>query len=392
MSPSNFLFALTGSIACYKACTLISKLVQAGHNVKCIATKSALEFVGKATLEGLSRQKVYSDTFEDGAMMEHIHLAKWADAIIIAPASANFVAKVAHGMADDLLSTTLLAADSTKPKFLAPAMNMVMWGNPKVQENLAELKQMGFVVLEPEEGSLACGDTGSGRLLDPEKIFTQVHNHLNPSYRKKVLITSGGTRESIDGVRFLTNFSTGFTGATLADGFIDSKTQVTLLSGQGSVQAKNPQVETLHYTDFENLKSQLSTLVDSQSYDLVIHAAAVSDFSVANPSDEKIASDEDLQLQLKRNEKLLPQLKQWSKNPDVKVVGFKLTSTKTHDKAMDQVSNALKDPNVHALVHNDFQNVTNDRNKHAFDFYYNDEKISVTSAKALASTIKGALL
>jgi phosphopantothenoylcysteine synthetase/decarboxylase len=175
MSKSKVLVQLSGSIAAYKTCYLISKLVQAGHEVKAVATSGALEFVGKATLEGLSGGPVFSDVYEEGRMMDHIHLSKWADVAIVAPASANVINKLAQGLADDPIGTLFLSWDlKTKPYWVAPAMNQQMFQHPATQAALATLKGWGVKFLLGEEGHQACGDVGPGRMIEPDEIFNQV--------------------------------------------------------------------------------------------------------------------------------------------------------------------------------------------------------------------------
>jgi phosphopantothenoylcysteine synthetase/decarboxylase len=170
----NILFQLSGSIACYKACTVISKLAQSGHSVQCVATESALEFIGAATLEGLSGKALLTDTFAPGRWMEHIELNRWADISMICPATANRLNKMASGVADDLLGNLWLTHDFSKPLFVAPAMNTKMWTHPITQESVAKLESFGVRILRPEAGNLACGDVGEGRLMEPEEILKAI--------------------------------------------------------------------------------------------------------------------------------------------------------------------------------------------------------------------------
>ena len=209
---SKVLVGLTGSIACFKVAGLISDLVKAGHEVRTMATPSALKFIGKSTLEGLSGHPVMTDLFADGENMEHIHAGRWADIMLIAPCTANTMAKLKVGLTDDLITTTALAFEKTKSVFIAPAMNKEMWSHPSTQESLDHLILNGYKWIEPNAGTLACGEVGSGRMAEPEEIFAKLFKTNN----KKVLITGGGTREPIDGVRFIGNSSTGNTSKALA--------------------------------------------------------------------------------------------------------------------------------------------------------------------------------
>ena len=174
----KILFQLSGSIAAYKACQVISRLVQAGHDVQTVATRGALQFVGAATLEGLSGKRVFSDLYEPGAMMDHIHLARWADAAILCPASASTIARLAHGLADDTVGALYLAWDANRPYWIAPAMNASMITHPAVQANLRTLRERGALVLPTDAGHQACGETGEGRLLDPLEIERLVREKL----------------------------------------------------------------------------------------------------------------------------------------------------------------------------------------------------------------------
>lgn len=176
--PAKILFQLSGSIAAYKACQVISRLVQAGHDVQVVCTAGALQFVGKATLEGLSGKRVFSNLYEEGAMMDHIHLARRADAAILCPASASTIARLAHGLADDAVGALYLAWDAKRPYWIAPAMNSSMIAHPAVQANLQTLRERGAIVLPSESGHQACGEVGEGRLLDPLEIEKIIRDRL----------------------------------------------------------------------------------------------------------------------------------------------------------------------------------------------------------------------
>lgn len=179
MARSKILFQLSGSIAAYKACYLISRLVQEGHEVQTACTRHALQFVGPATLEGLTGRPVFSDTYEPGRMMDHIHLAKWADVAVLCPATANTINRLAHGIADDGVTSLFLAYDLKKPYFVVPAMNQEMYRHPATRESIKKLESWGVRVLETENGHQACGDVGPGRLLDPEKIHHRLKEFLS---------------------------------------------------------------------------------------------------------------------------------------------------------------------------------------------------------------------
>jgi phosphopantothenoylcysteine decarboxylase/phosphopantothenate--cysteine ligase len=334
MSGSNVLFILSGSIACYKACEAISQLVQRGHCVRTVATASALRFVGSATLEGLTREKVGTDLFEAGAALDHIALARWADVVVVCPATANLLNRMAAGLADDLAGTLLLAHEWTKPLLVVPAMNPVMGSHPATRASVAKLGEWGARFVRGREGRMACGETGEGRLAEPEEIVTAIEAALaQPKEKLRVLVTSGGTAEPIDGVRVLANTSTGATGAMLAEHFTRGGHAVTLLRARNAQPAGAGCREEI-FTSFADLDAALERELGGHDYDVVIHAAAVSDFSIhaveingvaRPPGAGKIRSDVAPVLKLRRNPKLLATLRARSRNPAITVVAFKLT-------------------------------------------------------------------
>jgi phosphopantothenoylcysteine decarboxylase/phosphopantothenate--cysteine ligase len=177
-SKKNILFQLTGSIACYKACNVISRLVQEGYEVKTACTENALKFIGRSTLEGLTHNAVYVDTFEDRSALEHIALTKWMDLAIVCPATANIINKLAAGIGDDYISTVFLACDFSKPYLIAPAMNQKMWAHPATKRSVGTLQSWGVKMLGTGTGYQACGDKGAGRLLEPEAIYKEIKNNL----------------------------------------------------------------------------------------------------------------------------------------------------------------------------------------------------------------------
>lgn len=233
----KILLCVTGGIAVYKAAALTSKLTQAGASVKVIMSDSARQFVTPLTFQALSRHDVYTDTFDEkeSAVIAHIDLADWPDLILLAPATANVIGKLANGIADDMITTTLLATEA--PVWVAPAMNVHMYAHPAVQKNMNTLRSFGYQFIEPGEGYLACGYVGKGRLEEPETIVQHLQRFFDekdqplPLRGKKCLITAGPTREAIDPVRFLTNHSTGKMGYALAEEAIKLGAEVTLISG-----------------------------------------------------------------------------------------------------------------------------------------------------------------
>jgi len=381
MSPSKILFKFSGSIACYKACQLVSRLVQDGHEVQVVATKSALEFIGASTLEGLTGKPVLCDTFERGRQMSHINMVKWADLTILCPATANTLNKMARGIGDDLVSSLFLAHDFGKPYLVAPAMNTNMYRHPATREGIERLTAWGVKVLPTASGMLACGDVGEGKLLDPDLILREVRRSLNealnkPSHSLKILVTSGGTEEPVDGVRTLSNFSSGKTGAQIADYFYGKGHEVTLLKAERAVQPELP-VETRSFKSFTDLDHGLHELLSRRDYDVVLHLAAVSDYTVDHlvvngekltPShDTKLSSEYDLSLGLARNYKIVDRIREYSHNPKFKLVAFKLTRGADEEERKQAVRALLERSLADAVVHNDLTEVSGDR--HAFSLY-----------------------
>ncbi len=369
MSKSKILLKITGSIAAYKSAYLISKLMQNNYEVKVVATPSALEFIGKATLEGLTGNVVYTDSFQEGEMMSHINLVKWADITVVAPATANTINKLASGIGDNILSALFLAHDWSKPYLIAPAMNTAMYNHPATQGSLKKLKEWGAEILPTDTGYLACGDEGEGKLLDPDKIYEQINeiiNKKNPgnSNSLNVLITSGGTSESIDGIRYLSNLSTGNTGTSIANHFINKGYNVTYLH---SVDAKLPNgvFKDIQFTDFKNLNDKLKDILNTETYDVVFHLAAVSDFSLSGitigdeklkfPLEEKLSSKaEEISLHLKSNFKILDKIKEYSGNERLCLVSFKFTNEKSEENKKEKVLKQLNNSKSDFVVLNDF--------------------------------------
>jgi phosphopantothenoylcysteine decarboxylase/phosphopantothenate--cysteine ligase len=308
--------------------------------------------------------------FTDGNAMDHIHLSRWADFGVICPASANTIARLALGFAGDLVSALALAWPKGKRLSIFPAMNPQMWEALPVRENLARLNSRGFDVAPTAQGSLACGEEGFGRLLEPDEILGRLRH--GDETRGEVLITAGATREQIDGVRFISNVSTGQTGGELADHLISQGWKVTYLHGQGAALPRGPS-RHIEFSSFEDLQKKLHWELDTRVFAGVIHCAAVSDYSLAEiqsgddrrlPIEHiKLRGDQDVCLRLKTNPKLLPRLKAYSRNKSIKVIGFKLTLNADEEEARAAVEKIWKDT-VDAVVANDWSQVNADRLRH----------------------------
>ncbi|MFA9557402.1 bifunctional phosphopantothenoylcysteine decarboxylase/phosphopantothenate--cysteine ligase CoaBC [Evansella sp. AB-rgal1] len=290
----NVLLCVTGGIAVFKAAALTSKLVQNGFNVKVAMTKSATEFVTPLTFQALSRDRVYTNTFEeaDPTKISHIDVADWADIVMVAPATANIIGKVANGIADDMVSTVLLK--TTAPVFIAPAMNVHMYEHPAVQKNMETLRSYGYSFVEPNEGYLACGYEGKGRMAEPEDLLLKIqhffYKQTNAVWQgKKIIVTAGPTRENIDPVRFFTNRSSGKMGYAIAEEAATRGADVTLISGPTNLQPPN-QVE---FVSVESANDMYEAVMENfGDADIVIKAAAVADYRPKQTYDQKMKKRE----------------------------------------------------------------------------------------------------
>ncbi|MFB1081164.1 bifunctional phosphopantothenoylcysteine decarboxylase/phosphopantothenate--cysteine ligase CoaBC [Jeotgalibacillus sp. JSM ZJ347] len=317
MVKKNILLCVSGGIAVYKAVALTSKLSQAGFNVKVIMTESAMEFVTPLTFQAMSRNDVYYDTFDekDSAKIAHIDLADWADLVVIAPATANVLGKLANGIADDMITTTLLA--TTAPVWAAPAMNVHMYSHPAVLKNIETLHERGVRFIEPSEGFLACGYVGKGRLEEPEKITEIIATYFKrkstqPLKGKKVVITAGPTREKIDPVRFFTNHSSGKMGYVIAKVAAEAGAEVTLVSGPVSITPPAG-VNTIHVETAEEMYEQV--IRHFETADIVIKSAAVADYRPAETSDQKMKKkDGPLTVEFERTKDILKTLGEQKKH------------------------------------------------------------------------------
>ncbi len=297
---------VTGSIAAYKIATLASSLVKLGADVHVIMTKNASNFINPITFETLTNNKCLIDTFDRDFEfnVEHVSLAKKADVFLIAPATANVIAKAAHGIADDMLTTTLLAA--TCPKLIAPAMNTQMLGNPITQDNIKTLGKYGFEIITPATGRLACGDTGSGKMPEPDVLLEHIRRALTPKDLKgiKLLVTAGPTREKIDPVRFISNLSSGKMGYAIARAAVRRGADVTLISGPVSLECPEG-VERINVISASDMAD--AVIRNAKSSDIVIKAAAVADYRPTVIADEKIKKHDgdDMSIALERTQDIL---------------------------------------------------------------------------------------
>lgn len=349
----HIVLGITGGIAAYKSLSLIRLFKKAGAEVKVVATPHALEFVTPLTLQTLSQNSVYSDMFAPTEKfdVEHIEISEWADAVVVAPATANLIGKYANGIADDALSTILLAC--TCPVFVAPAMNKNMLAHPAVQGNLQTLQQRGVNLIGPDAGFLACGTTGEGRMKKPEEIFSVVWNALHTDQLlmgKHALVTAGPTYEPLDPVRFIGNYSSGLMGFALANVLARHGARVTLVTGPTSLKIENPMVERV---DVKTAAQMLAACqATSPQSDIIIMSAAVADYTPENVATEKIKKhDEHFVLPLKKTTDILATL--GSQRTDKQcIVGFALETEHEEVNAL----NKLKNKNADIIVLNSLRN------------------------------------
>lgn len=307
MVGKHILVCVTGGIAVYKAVALVSKLQQAGAVVKVMMTESARQFVNPLSFQVMSKNDVFFDTFDekDSGVIAHIDLADWADLIVVAPATANVIGKVANGIADNMVTTTLLAASC--PVWMAPAMNVHMYDHPAVVRNIEQLYADGVRFIEPSEGFLACGYVGKGRMEEPEKIVELVRAHFVPKAQplagKKVVVSAGPTRERIDPVRFVTNFSSGKMGYAMAEAARDLGAEVVLVSGPVAL-AKPAGIRVVNVESAQNMLEAIEAEYDDAN--IVVKTAAVADYRPKNAATQKVKKkDGDTFMEMERTPDIL---------------------------------------------------------------------------------------
>jgi len=314
LKNKNILLCVTGSIAAYKACEILRMLKKEGANVQVMMSKSAEQFIGKATFSALSNNKVLTDLFEEKATqnIKHVDLSFKIDAIIVVPATANILCKAANGIADDIVSTTLSICD--EPTLFAPAMNFRMWENKATIDAVKKLKKNGDIIVEPEKGFLASLHKGKGRLAEPNHIFNQIKKIFNYDLileNKKILITAGPTQENIDSVRFISNRSSGKMGYALAKAVKYFGGDATLISGPVSLE-KISNINHIDIISAKDMNDKMNELLKENKYDMIFMAAAVADYSPKEIAENKIKSNEEtLHLNLNKNIDILKNIKKY---------------------------------------------------------------------------------
>ena len=362
----NILVGVTGGIAAYKSAGIVSLLKKKGYNVKVVMTENATKIIGPLTLETLSRNRIYVDMWDSNPHyeVEHISLADWADVVLIAPATYNIIGKVANGIADDMLTTILSAVSVRKPVFFALAMNVNMYENPILKENINKLKSFGYRFIDAEEGLLACNYSAKGRMSEPEdivdeierySIFSKFENFDIALKGKKILVTSGRTKENIDPVRYLSNNSSGKMGYSLAQAAADLGAEVTLISGPTDLKVPNG------LKNFISVESALEMYEKVDEYfkntDIFIACAAVADYRPKEYKKEKIKkSDSDFVIELVKNPDILLEMSR--KKEKQLLVGFAAETNNIKENALKK----LEKKNLDIIVANNASAMGSDEN------------------------------
>ena len=368
----KILLIICGGISAYKSLELIRLLKKKGAKVKTILTKSAIEFVTPLSVTSLSQEKVYHDIFsvEDEAEMDHISLSRWADVIIVAPATANTISKLSTGSSDDLASTVILASD--KNIFLSLAMNVRMWEHPSTKENLNKLKTYGYQIIGPEIGDMACGEFGEGKMTEPKEILEKIEIYFQ-SYDKnkkyKALVTAGPTNEYIDPVRFITNKSSGKQGYALAQSLMKKGFETTLISGPTDLKADN----NINLIKVETADEMFQATQNNLPADVAIFSAAVSDFKVKDKKKYKIKKRDHLNLKLEKNDDILNYVAKHNSLRPKLVIGF---AAETNDIRIN-AERKLIEKSCDWIIANDVSNKSIGFNSdfNEVSIFYRDKKI-----------------
>ena len=320
-NEKKILLIICGGIAAYKSLELIRLLKKRGALVKTVLTKSGSEFVTPLSISSLSQEKVYTNLFEatNKSELDHISLSRWADIVLIAPATANIISKLSYGLSDDLASTIVLA--SNKKIFIAPAMNVRMWEHQSTKENISKIKEFGYKIIGPEIGDMACGEYGEGKMTEPENIISFLENYLNiikKNNKFRALVTAGPTYEYIDPVRYISNRSSGKQGYEIAKSLVKSGFETTLISGPTHLSPPSG----INLIKINSAEEMFNATINNLPVDVAIFSAAVGDYRVADKKKEKIKKSENMSLDLEKNVDIISHVsKHNSLRPKI-VVGF----------------------------------------------------------------------
>jgi phosphopantothenoylcysteine decarboxylase / phosphopantothenate---cysteine ligase len=368
----KILLIICGGISAYKSLELIRLLKKKDTKIKTILTKSAKEFVTPLSVASLSQEKVYDDMFsvESETEMDHIALSRWADIIVVAPATANTIAKLSTGSSEDLASTVILA--SNKNIFLTPAMNVRMWEHPSTKENLKKLKTYGYKIIGPEIGDMACGEFGEGKMTEPKEILKKIEiyfENLNYNKKFKALVTAGPTNEYIDPVRFITNKSSGKQGYALAKSLASKGFRTTLISGPTDLVVDN----NINLIKVETAEEMFKATQDNLPADVAIFSAAVSDFKVKDKKNYKIKKQNTLNLEFEKNDDILNYVSKHNSLRPKLVIGFAAETNNVQINAQKK----LIEKNCDWMIANDISNksIGFDSDFNEVSIFYRDEKI-----------------
>lgn len=387
LKDKKILIVICGGVSAYKSLEFIRALRKNKAEIKTIITKSAKEFVTPLSITSLSQGKVYEDLFnpENEAEMDHISLSRWADLIVVVPATANTLSKLSNGTCDDLASTVILA--SNKKIFLVPAMNVRMWEHPSNQKNINNLREYGYKIIGPEIGDMACGEYGSGKMTEPSEIFKYVENYfkqLKKNNGLKALITAGPTREYLDPVRYITNKSSGKQGYELAKSFRDKGFDTTLISGKTNLKP----VEGINYIEIETADQMLKETLNNLPVDVAVFSAAVADYKAKNYSKEKIKKSDQQNINLTKNVDIISYVSKHNSLRPKLTIGFAAETENIDENAKKKLS----EKNCDWIIANDVSNeeigFNSDFNQVKI-FYKNnsDESIGKMSKSLIAEEI-----
>ena len=371
-SEKKILLIICGGISAYKSLELIRLLKKQGATTKTILTKSAKEFITPLSVSSLSQEKVYEDLFsvENETEMDHISLSRWADLILVAPATANTISKLSAGSSQDLATTVMLA--SNKDIFLTPAMNVRMWEHLSTKENLRKLKSYGYKIIGPEIGDMACGEYGEGKMTEPKEILREIEiyfNNLNKNKKYKALVTAGPTNEYIDPVRFITNKSSGKQGYALAKSLAKKGFETTLISGPTNLKT----IDNINLIKVETADEMFSATRDNLPADVAIFSAAVADFKVKDQKEQKIKKQSYINLELEKNSDILNYVSKHNSLRPKLVIGFAAETNNVHINAKKK----LLEKNCDWIIANDVSNksIGFDSDFNEVSIFYKNNKI-----------------
>ena len=371
LKEKKILLIICGGISAYKSLETIRLLKNNGCEIKTILTESAKEFVTPLSIASLSQGKVYDDLFcsENESEMDHIALSRWADLILVEPATANTISKLANGSSEDLASTVILA--SNKPIFLVPAMNVRMWEHPSTKENLKKLKSYSYKIIGPEIGEMACGEYGKGKMTEPVKIVEKLDDYLlmiNKNNKLKALVTAGPTIEYLDPVRFISNKSSGKQGYELAKSLARNGFQTTLISGPTNLEIN----DEIRLIKVETAEQMFKETQKNLPVDVAIFSAAVADFKVIEKKDKKIKKKDELEIKLEKNVDILNYISSHNSMRPKLVIGFAAETNNLESNAMKK----LKDKNCDIIIANDVSNLNIGFNSdfNEVTIFYKDKK------------------